>query len=181
MTATATDPMVQIPASLLQYIDQECIQRSGDRDAARAFNDALDAAFPDGPPGGCGGPIDMDVPYKYDSCQDEHPGQTHEQWGAAYSNDPKYKEGNTMTNVHSIGTTWRDLFPAGRDIYYEGDDPAGFAGQIKTEFGFDPSADPGWGVAIPADEDGDGFTSYRFRCPPEHLDAIYSERFPMGS
>ena len=71
--------------------------------------------------------------------------------------------------------------------------------QIIAEFGIDPAGDecqpapdpewrrPGWGQWIewaddrPADEDEAGFMSYRFRCPAEHLDAIYSDRFPMGS
>jgi hypothetical protein len=75
-----------------------------------------------------------------------------------------------MSNVTRIDTTWHDLFPEGRDIFYEGDDPAGFAAEIRAEFGFDPAADPNW----PGD--------HRFRCPPEHLEAIYgSSRFPLGS
>jgi hypothetical protein len=53
---------VLMPVTLLQYIDQECIRANGDHDAARAFNDALDAAFPDGPPGGCGGYIELAEP-----------------------------------------------------------------------------------------------------------------------
>jgi hypothetical protein len=52
-------------------------------------------------------------------------------------------------------TTWASLFPAGRDIYFEGNHP---------------------GVPI------EDFVSYRFHCPAEHLDAIYGgDRFPMGS
>ena len=62
----------------------------------------------------------------------------------------------------------------------EGDDPTGFVSQIKAEFGFSPALDSAWGVKIHADDFC--FTSYRFRCPAEHLDAIYSrDRFPMGS
>jgi hypothetical protein len=64
---------------------------------------------------------------------------------------------------------WHELFPEGRDIFYEGDDPDGFAAQIRAEFGFDPAADSCW------DE------MQRFHCPAKHLDAIYSGRFPMGS
>lgn len=79
-------------------------------------------------------------------------------------------------------TTWRELYPDGRDIYYEGDTPECFALEIKSEFGFDPSADEGWGIVYPADEYGDGFTSYRFHCPAEHLDAIYGSKWwPLGS
>ncbi len=76
-------------------------------------------------------------------------------------------------------TTWRELFPDGRVIFYEGDDPAGFVTTIKAEFGFDPSADPGWDEWV--EWETIGFRSYAFRCPPDHLDAIYSGRFPMGS
>ena len=81
-----------------------------------------------------------------------------------------------------------DLWPEGRDIYYEGADPVGFAATIKAEFGFDPSDDPHWGGAPtmvgPFGEDlEDPFGRvYRFHCPPEHLDAIHgSDRFPLGS
>ncbi len=77
-------------------------------------------------------------------------------------------------------TTWSRLFPEGRHIYYEGDDPTGFASQIEAEFGFSPALDPHWGEQI--DGDDFSFTSYSFHCPPEHLDAIYGKgRFPMGS
>ena len=40
---------------------------------------------------------------------------------------------------------WQELHPNGRHIYYEGDDPEGFAQEILAEFGFDPSADELWG------------------------------------
>jgi hypothetical protein len=53
---------ITIPVRLLQYIDSQCIRNNGDQAAAAAFNAALNAAFPDGPPGGCGGPIDMTAP-----------------------------------------------------------------------------------------------------------------------
>jgi hypothetical protein len=41
-------------------------------------------------------------------------------------------------------TPWKDLFPHGRGICYEGDDSEGFAAKIRQEFGFDPSSDPAW-------------------------------------
>lgn len=76
--------------------------------------------------------------------------------------------------------TWKEHFPTGRTIFYEGDDPEEFAGQIKAEFGYDPADDPGWGEQV--EFQGENFTSYGFHCPPEHLDAIYgNDRFPMGS
>ena len=73
----------------------------------------------------------------------------------------------TRTNGKHL--KWSEMFPDGRHIYYEGDDPKGFVEQIKAEFGFDPSKDEHWGNGC------------CFHCPPEHLDAIYSGRFPMGS
>jgi hypothetical protein len=80
--------------------------------------------------------------------------------------------------------TWRELFPEGRVIIYDGDDPEGFAAEIKEEFGYDPSEDEGWGRLVtphpgPFDKP---FVLHEFHCPPEHLDAIYSSgRWPMGS
>jgi hypothetical protein len=77
-------------------------------------------------------------------------------------------------------TRWSSLFPAGRHIFYEGHNPAGFARQVLAEFGFRPDSDPRWGEQF--DDDDLSFTSYSFHCPPEHLDAIYGgDRFPMGS
>jgi hypothetical protein len=77
-------------------------------------------------------------------------------------------------------TTWSDLFPDGRHIFYEGNNPVGFVRQIEAEFGFNPALDPRWGEQI--DGDDLSFISYRFHCPAEHLDAIYgTSRFPMGS
>jgi hypothetical protein len=56
-------PWVLVPVTLLEYIDQKCIRDNSDHDAAKTFNSALEAAFPDGPPGACGGYIDMNEPY----------------------------------------------------------------------------------------------------------------------
>jgi len=111
---------------------------------------------------------------------------------------PTPKENNMTTTTD---TTWRELFPNGRSIYYEGDQPEQFRQQILDEFGFDVASpehrahytdtgDPRpndtwpewipWNDGIPRDEDG--FWSYSFHCPEEYLDAIYgSDRFPMGS
>jgi hypothetical protein len=76
--------------------------------------------------------------------------------------------------------TWSELFPDGRHIFYEGNDPARFVSQVEAEFGFSPALDTGWGEQI--DGDGLSFISYGFHCPAEHLDAIYgTSRFPMGS
>jgi hypothetical protein len=79
-------------------------------------------------------------------------------------------------------SSWAKLFPNGRTIRYEGDNPEVFAAEIRTEFDFAPSDDELWGVHIPACRSFESFTSYGFHCPAEHLDVIYgSARFPMGS
>ena len=74
---------------------------------------------------------------------------------------------------------WAKLFPEGRDLYYEGEQPGQFAEVIREEFGLDPSADPLWGKQIEGEA---GSASYGFHCPAEHLDALYamhgSHRFP---
>ncbi len=66
---------------------------------------------------------------------------------------------------------WSELFPNGRHIYYEGDDPPGFAREIKSKFGFDPSAD---------NDHWNEESGYCFYCPPEHLDEIYTN-YQLGS
>jgi hypothetical protein len=100
-----------------------------------------------------------------------------------------------------MGTTLRELFPDGRTIFYEGDDPQAFRRQVQAEFGFDPAGAPGvyannlsGGLpgedyadlqAMPAEiksSTWDAEHGWQFHCPPEHLDAIYeSDRWPMGS
>ena len=75
---------------------------------------------------------------------------------------------------------WARLFPEGRDLYYEGEQPEEFVEAVREEFGFDPSADPLWGKQIDG-RDG-AAASYGFHCPAENLDAMYaahgSHRFP---
>ena len=68
---------------------------------------------------------------------------------------------------------WSEMFPNGRWIFYEGDDPKGFVREIKEKFGFNPSkGNPHWNK----------HGGYQFLCPAEHLDAIYdSRKYPMGS
>ena len=72
-------------------------------------------------------------------------------------------------------SSWSELFPDGRFIYYEGNNPEAFVEEIKRKFGFDPSKDnPKWGEVISV--------SYGFHCPAEYLDAIYGgSKYPMGS
>lgn len=75
---------------------------------------------------------------------------------------------------------WAKLFPEGRDLYYEGEQPEEFAEAVPEEFGFDPSADRLW-EAKDGGRDGTA-ASYGFHCPAEKLDGIYdkhgSHRFP---
>jgi len=78
--------------------------------------------------------------------------------------------------------TWAQLYPEGRDLFYEGEHPDEFARVIREEFGFDPSADPMWGKRVEGDGGGPGFTSYGFHCPAEHIDGVHAvygdHRFP---
>lgn len=68
---------------------------------------------------------------------------------------------------------WSEMFPNGRTIFYEGDDPEGFVAEIKEKFCFDPSLSRGWNATL-------GY--YSFHCPAEHLDEVYgSGKYPMGS
>jgi hypothetical protein len=77
--------------------------------------------------------------------------------------------------------SWVELFPGGRHIYYEGDDPTGFVQEIKDKFGFDPSASESWGEMYPDDEGGEDLVNYSFDCPAHLLDQIYGGDYPMGS
>ncbi len=84
--------------------------------------------------------------------------------------------------------TWDDLSPDGAIRYYEGDDPDGFAAEIKAEFGFD--------VTLGGEEHYVGANGeachwrwewtkergYSFLIPHGFVEAIYgSERWPIGS
>ena len=71
---------------------------------------------------------------------------------------------------------WVELFPDGRVIIYEGNEPDKFCEDIKKEFEFDPSEDERW--------DAENEHARWFFCPPEHLDAIYgaeSNGWQVGS
>lgn len=76
--------------------------------------------------------------------------------------------------------SWGEMFPEGRHIFYEGDDPEGFVTEIKARFKFDPSLDPCWGKAMPDMSGEPDFVSYSFHCPSDILDLVYTE-YPMGS
>lgn len=74
-----------------------------------------------------------------------------------------------------------DYFSDGRQIFYEGDDPEGFAATVNEEFGLDVTSDHSWGELVDEGE-GDCFTSHGFVCPANLLGEIYySGRWPMGS
>ena len=77
---------------------------------------------------------------------------------------------------------WSEMFPNGRFIYYEGDNPQSFAQEMRTKFGVEvEKGNEHWAVHYDADEYGEESTSYGFFCPVEHLDEIYSDSYPMGS
>jgi hypothetical protein len=78
---------------------------------------------------------------------------------------------------------WSEMFPGGRDIFYEGADPEGFAATMLSMYGFDPSKDPKWGERVEdGPDDPTGFTSHQFHCDAEHLDEVYgSGKWELGS
>lgn len=68
---------------------------------------------------------------------------------------------------------WAKMFPEGRFIFYEGNDPEAFRKEIVAKFGFDPKEK----AQCWSKKHGG---TYYFLCPAEHLDAIYTQ-YPMGS
>ena len=76
--------------------------------------------------------------------------------------------------------SWAELFPEGRYIFYEGDDPKGFVADMKRKFNFDPSKDPSWNWRRSVPRGGSGC---EFLCPAHMLDEIYGcdSKYPMGS
>jgi len=52
-----------------------------------------------------------------------------------------------------------ELFPDGRHVWYEGDDPEGFVAQVRERFG----------IELTLKEDPSGFA---FFCPPGYVEAI---------
>jgi hypothetical protein len=111
--------------------------------------------------------------------QEENPGTSFEKAIELSFQDERYRENTARLaekvefkdGQHSL-RPWADLFPDGRAIYYEGDDPEGFVREIVEKFNFDPSdLNPLW-----TEEHG-----YRFHCPARLLDDIYCDKYPMGS
>jgi hypothetical protein len=79
-------------------------------------------------------------------------------------------------------TTWAELFPNGRDIFYEGDGPDEFAAEIASKYGFDPRTDRRWWDVIAGDDGAEPLVSYMFHCPSHLLDAIYGNgAYLLGS
>jgi hypothetical protein len=66
---------------------------------------------------------------------------------------------------------WSEMFPDGRYLFYEGDNPEGFAKEMRNKYAFDPKKDNlNW---------SDG---YGFWCPSRLLDEVYgSGSYPLGS
>lgn len=67
------------------------------------------------------------------------------------------------------------MFPNGRVIFYDGDDPEGFRKEMIEKFNFDPekSLNPSmWNARC----------GYAFYCPGEHYRAVYlDDKYSVGS
>ena len=68
---------------------------------------------------------------------------------------------------------WSELFPDGRWLFYEGDDPEGFANEMVTKFQFDPrKGNDSWSAA----------RGYGFMLPGRCMDEVYGrDKYPLGS
>lgn len=66
--------------------------------------------------------------------------------------------------------TFDELFPNGREVWYEGTDPEGFRAWVRQQFGLE--------LELRQDVSG-----YRFFCPAGYVEAIYNNKagWPMGS
>ena len=109
-----------------------------------------------------------------------------------------------MTNQQGPLPSWSEMYPKGRWVFYEGDNPDGFVEMMKSRFGVDVT-DPekrlpdgwGWGQCRecdarwhqPFDHDGDprhDNRHYGFWCPREIIDQTYGndeflDEWPLGS
>ena len=82
--------------------------------------------------------------------------------------------------------TWRELFPYGRTICYDGDAVWRIRPRDQTGIRLRSVCRSGvagaWQNGGPQYGEDDWGRTHWFHCPPEHLDAIYaSHRWPMGS
>ena len=78
--------------------------------------------------------------------------------------------------------TWSEMMPDGRLVFYEGNDPKGFAAEMKSKFGLDVRAKNQptnglWGKPSFTKKGG-----YSFHCPGHLMDEIYGNaKYPLGS
>jgi hypothetical protein len=79
--------------------------------------------------------------------------------------------------TYDLAVDWTEMFPDGRFIFYEGDDPDGFVIEMRQRFGFDPSDDDSWLEWIADNDD----YMYGFHCPARILNDVYGGNYPMGS
>lgn len=69
---------------------------------------------------------------------------------------------------------WSEMYPNGRFVYYEGDDPHHFVREMKNKYGFDPSKNNRRHWC----EGG----SWCFLLPGNCIDDVYDRsKYPLGS
>lgn len=79
-------------------------------------------------------------------------------------------------------STWADLFPNGRSLFYEGDSPDEFAADLAATYGLDPRTDHRWWEVVDGTTVSEPFLSYQFHCPAHLIDVIYGNpAYPLGS
>lgn len=95
--------------------------------------------------------------------------------GVVYVNNADEDNPEMVWYYEKPVSRWKQMFPEGRFIFYEGHKPEGFIAEIKQRFGFDPvEGNLGWSKEFKE------YKSFGFFCPPEHLDAICTE-YPIDS
>lgn len=69
--------------------------------------------------------------------------------------------------------SWSEMFPNGRDVFYDGDNPKEFVKEMKEKFGFDPSENNNkWNKK----------SGYQFFCPAANMENVYgSGKYRLGS
>lgn len=69
--------------------------------------------------------------------------------------------------------TWQEMFPNGRYVYYEGDNPNVFAKEMQEKFGFNPSKN---------NERWNKESGYCFHLPGNCINEVYNRtKYPLGS
>lgn len=76
-----------------------------------------------------------------------------------------------MSEMQNGMLAWSDLFPNGRDIFYEGDNPRAFMREMRDVYGLHINKNKkSWR------------RSKMFFCPADLLDKIYGNgKYPLGS